>query len=129
MRSVALFAVLAALIGLTGCAPQQQFYWGSYEESLYSRQQQPGPGGDLKASGMLLSTITEAQSYNAKIPPGVHADYGYLLFKQGQIDEAVAQLQKELALYPESMPFMHTMMERMQARGKQKKGINTLSAP
>ncbi|NOT23903.1 MAG: DUF4810 domain-containing protein [Nitrospiraceae bacterium] len=110
--------VLTALI-LTSiaCAPQKNFYWGSYEDSLFSRQQQAGTGGEVEAAAMLISTINEAQSNGTqKVGPGIHADYGYLLFKQGKPDEAIMELQKEASLYPESKPLMDTMITRIQGR-------------
>ncbi|THJ18861.1 MAG: DUF4810 domain-containing protein [Nitrospira sp. CG24E] len=110
--------ILAALIlASIACAPQKHFYWGSYEDSLFSRQQHAGTEGEADAATMLNSTINEAQS-NAtqKVGPGIHADYGYLLFKQGRHDEAITELQKEASLYPESKPLMDTMISRIQGR-------------
>ncbi len=52
---------------------------------------------------------------------GVHADYGYLLFKQGKADEAIAELQEEAALYPESKPLMETMVSRIQGQEETEK--------
>ena len=107
------------------CAPQKQFYWGSYEDSLFSRQQEAGAGGEASAVAMLASTINESQSSaTQKVGPGIYADYGYLLFKQGKPDEAIAELQKEASLYPESKLLMDSMISRIQGRkdkGKEKK--------
>jgi hypothetical protein len=106
---------------VSACAPARQFYWGSYEESLYSRQQHAGAGGEAEAAAVLLATINEAQNANMKVGPGIHADYGYLLLKQGKADEAIAELQKEAALYPESKPLMETMVSRIQGRKEKEK--------
>lgn len=100
---------------LSACV-SSQFYWGSYEDSLYIRQQEPGAGGEAKAVTMLADTISKAQGDAMKVGPGIYADYGYLLFKQGQINEAIAALGQESALYPESRLLMGTMTSRMQGR-------------
>ncbi len=97
-------------LSMTACLPQKQFYWGSYEESLFYRQQHAGAGGENDATTKLLATIEEAQTTNMKVGPGIHADYGYLLFKQGKPEEAIEELQKEAMLYPESKPLMETMV-------------------
>jgi len=114
------FLILAALtLSSMACAPRQQFYWGSYEDSLFSRQQHAGAEGEASALTMLASTITDAPSDAAqKVGPGIHADYGYLLLKQGRPDEAIAELQKEASLYPESAQLMNTMISRIQERKK-----------
>ena len=116
------FTILAiCALSVSACLPAKQFYWGSYEDSLYSRQQHAGAGGEAEAATMLLATINEAQTNNGKVGPGIHADYGYLLFKQGRADEAVTELQKEAALYPESKPLMETMVSRVQGRKEKEK--------
>ncbi len=119
LLSTTLFVLLAC--SATACVPKTQFYWGSYEDSLFSRHQQAGAGGEAEAVTMLVATINDAETANAKVGPGVHADYGYLLYKQGRADEAVAQLQKETALYPESKPLMNTMISRIQGRKEKDK--------
>ena len=116
------FTILAVCaLSVSACLPAKQFYWGSYEESLYSRQQHAGAGGEAEAATMLLATINEAQANNGKVGPGIHADYGYLLFKQGKTDEANTELLKEAALYPESKPLMETMFSLIQGHKEKEK--------
>jgi hypothetical protein len=107
----------ACTLSLTACLPQKQFYWGSYEES----QQHAGIGGENDATSKLFATIQEAQTTNMEVGPGIHADYGYLLFKQGKHEEAISELQKEAILYPESKPLMETMVSRIQGRKDKEK--------
>ena len=124
MKTRLVFSLILTALTLSSvaCAPQKQFYWGSYEDSLFSRQQQAGAEGEAGAATMLISTINEAQSSGTqKVGPGIHADYGYLLFKQGKPDEAIPELQKEASLYPESKPLMDTMISRIQGRKDKEK--------
>ena len=110
--------LLGLLLITTGCV-QHQFYWGSYEESLFSRQQHAGEEGETGAAAMLISTINEAQANpEHRVGPGIHADYGYLLLKQGKTEEAIAQFTTEGALFPEAKPLMNTMITRIQDRQK-----------
>ena len=120
-RLLSLTVLSVLVLASTACLPKTQFYWGSYEDSLYSRQQQAGAGGEAAAMTMLASTINEAQTSNAKVGPGIHADYGYLLFKQGRADEAIAELQKETTLYPESKSLMDSMISRIQNKKEKEK--------
>ena len=107
---------LGLLFTSAGCV-QHQFYWGSYEDSLFSRQQHAGPEGETGAATMLIATINEAQANpEHRVGPGIHADYGFLLLKQGNTDEAIAQFTKEGALFPEAKPLMDTMITRIQER-------------
>ena len=116
--------LVTCALSISACLPPTQFHWGSYEESLYARQQHAGAEGETDAATMLLATINEAQSANKKAGPGIHADYGHLLLKQGRTDEAIAELQKEAALYPESSLLMETIVARIQGRkGEQEKKL------
>ena len=120
-RLLRLTILFACALSVSACLPAKHFYWGSYEDCIYSRQQHAGAEGETEAATMLLATINEAQANNGKVGPGIHADYGYLLFKQGKADEAIAELQKEAALYPESKPLMETMFSRIQGRKEKEK--------
>lgn len=116
VRSVLLISLV---VSLSACMPQRQFYWGQYEDSLYARHQHAGTGGEAHASGMLATTLAAPPtSVSQKVGPGIHADYGYLLFKQGRPDEAIAQFQQEAATYPESKLLMDSMVSRIQERKK-----------
>jgi hypothetical protein len=120
-RLFRLTILFACAVSVSACLPAKQFYWGAYEESLYSRQQHAGVGGEAEAATMLLATINEAQANNGKVGPGIHADYGYLLLKQGKAGEAITELRKEAALYPESKPLMETMVSRIQGQKEKEK--------
>lgn len=126
-RLFTLTVLLACALSLSACVPSKQFYWGSYEDSLFSRQQHAGATGETEAVTMLLATINDAQARNAKVAPGIHADYGYLLLRQGKADEAIAELKKEAAMYPESKSLMEHMISRIQ--GRQEKDKEKKPAP
>ena len=48
------------------------------------------------------------------VQPGVYADYGYLLVKQGKIKEGIALMKMEVALYPESAMFIEGIIKRLE---------------
>ena len=107
-----LLLVLALAAG--GCATSSLYYWGGYEESLYLREQDASDAAQARAFALVEDTIRESESRGARVPPGVYADYGYLLFRQGRRDEAVEAFRKEAAAYPESAPFMEAVISRVE---------------
>ncbi|MGH7407558.1 MAG: DUF4810 domain-containing protein [Candidatus Methylomirabilales bacterium] len=109
------FALLVFL-GLAACAPPPLFYWGQYEESLYKRHRDPSDQGQAEAFKMLELTIQEAEAKNSRVPPGVYADYGYLLFKQGKADDAVVFFRKEAETYKESKHLMDSLISRIERK-------------
>lgn len=108
-----------ALLTVAACAPTPLFYWGQYEESLYERHKDPSEQGQAVAFKMLEVTIQEAEANKARVPPGVYADYGYLLFKQGRVDDAIAYFRKEAETYAESRYLMESIISRIQRNKSQ----------
>ncbi len=106
--------VLLATLWLSACAPAPMYHWGAYEDSLYKQYSDASDSGQAEAFKMLQATIQEAEADHARVPPGVYADFGYLLFQQGKVDAAIVALQKEGELYPESKQLMDTMISRIQ---------------
>ena len=52
--------------------------------------------------------------YRNTVPPGVCADYGYMLILAGKTDEGKALLLKEKELYPESAVFIERVLEMVE---------------
>ena len=110
--------ILLFLFGLSACA-QPLYHWGEYEDSLYLRATDTSHEAQEKGLKMLELTISEAEENKSRVAPGVYADYGYLLFKQGQTKKAILNFKKEAELYPESRYLMDSMISRIRDREKQ----------
>ena len=48
------------------------------------------------------------------VPPGVNAEYGYLLVKAGKKEEGLTLLKEEARLYPESEKFISRIIKQLQ---------------
>lgn len=48
------------------------------------------------------------------MPPGMYAEYGYLLYKTGKKDEGLAFLKKEVELYPESDTYISRIIKQLE---------------
>lgn len=114
LKGVFLFSIL----WLSACA-QPIHYWGNYEESLYLRATDFSEEGQANAFKMLEDIIQEAEAKKARLGPGIYADYGYLLFKQGKAKKAVVYFQKEAELYPESKYLMDSVISRIDVKERQ----------
>jgi len=106
MKKLLLGAVLVLI--LTSCgstAPKPLYYWGNYQSNTYNYVKN---GTDESLDKLMESyeDIINRQTPNEKnavdkkagsratIQPGVCADYGYLLCKQGKKKEGIALLPK-----------------------------------
>jgi hypothetical protein len=48
------------------------------------------------------------------VPPGVNAEYGYLLYKAGKKEEGLALLKAEIKAYPESETFISRIIKQLE---------------
>lgn len=128
LRNRMLGCCLPALLSLSlaGCAPQGLYYWGDYESSLYERYVE---NDKQNTEAYLRSTFTEAETAHRKVPPGVCADYGFLLYRRGDKAGAIAYFDKEKALYPESQALMDKLIERLRRKEQSAEPANDVSTP
>lgn len=108
MKSFRLFATLAAIALLFGCAAPTKYYWGSYERSLYSYYKQPANAEELEKS--IAGLISEAEKTGARVPPGLYAELGYLMMQRAAYKEAITYYERERKAWPESKVLMDNMI-------------------
>lgn len=124
MKLLAKFStVLTLLFSLCGCVPQTQYAWNSYDSKLYNHYKDPSQMEEF--SQALKETVEEAESSN-RVPPGIYAEYGFLMYEQGNSLQAIQYYQKEADKWPESRAFMTKMINTAQKRSKVQ---NTSSQP
>jgi hypothetical protein len=106
--------LVALLLGgslLAGCVPPTLFYWGDYSSTLYEYKKNPDDK-TLKAHMQQLGLIiTQAPQKKLLVPPGVRAEYGYLLLKAGNETEGMQYLEQEVLAFPESAPFIQRLKD------------------
>lgn len=101
-----------AVVMIAGCAPKPLYNWGKYDTYVYSYVKSPNEESLATLMKECETLISDCGSRNVP-PPGLCADYGYLLIKSGKIEEGKAMLNKEIALYPESKVFMERIIKRI----------------
>jgi hypothetical protein len=109
MNRIAL--VLFAVLLFMGCATQETLYtWNNYEVTSYNYLKNT----DEKSTQELIETykkiIKKQQGKRGIVPPGIYADYGFLLLQTDKKEEGMAMLQKEVELYPESRVFIERIL-------------------
>ena len=81
---------------------------------FYAKQNKSLEGKDLKKLIKSYKRIVEQpKGANNVPPPGAYADYAYLLFLQGDRDEAKTYFQKEYVTYPESKVYVESLMQKL----------------
>jgi hypothetical protein len=96
------------LTGLLGaCVPKPMYYWGDYQTRLYAYYKDPEA---LQALMEALDLAIAEGEKDSRIPPGLYAEYGFLLLVKDQRDEAAIYFNKEKSTWPESTVLMDKMI-------------------
>lgn len=109
-----MFIVLAAFT-LASCTTQTPLYtWAKYETTSYNYLK----NSDEKSTQELIETykkiIEKQNGSRGVVPPGIYADYGFLLVQANRTKEGKALLLKEIALYPESKVFIDKILKTIE---------------
>ncbi len=110
------FLVGAAVL-LSACVAQDKYHWGSYEQDLLTYYR------DSDQETVLVANLGEAiitGEENGKVPPGLYAEYGYLLLESGQAKESIVFFSKEQTTWPESATLMNAMIRVAEGEIKKK---------
>ena len=107
----------ACIVVLAGCASPPEktslYRWGIYEDLLYDSHAKPGEADPATQAQRLGEDIARTRAEGRRVPPGVHAHLGLLLYKSGDPASARAHLERERELFPESATFIDRLLSRM----------------
>jgi hypothetical protein len=115
---VKLGRLLPALLAMAAChtGTTSLYIWDGYEDAVFASCAEPD-GFDAQGTIAELEALVErANAEQRGVPPGVHAFLGYLYYREGDVDGALAAFESEKELYPESTVFVDGMLARMGAR-------------
>ncbi len=103
MRAAGIVSLIGLGLALAACQPHDKYYWGSYSNSLYDYYGNPGDEPEYEKS---LAAIVAAGDTGKKVPPGIYAEYGYMMLAHGDTAQAIQLFQREKQSWPEAAAFM-----------------------
>jgi hypothetical protein len=119
-------ALLVGLMILAGCGGANTRYaWNNYDSELYNHYKVPAQREEFIVA--MKEIVTDAEAEN-KVPPGIYAEYGYLMYEKGDMEQAVIYYQKEASKWPESKFLMEKMIANTQKRADKKGDVFKASA-
>jgi hypothetical protein len=107
--------IFMGVLTLTGCSPKTRYTWNGYDDALYQHYKNPAQYEHFVEA---LKEVVDAGDASGRIPPGMYAEYGYALYEQGKISDAVVYFKKESDKWPESKFFMSKVTAIAQKRTK-----------
>lgn len=117
MKSVLSLALGLALMSLASCAmgrSQHLYSWYGYDDVIYNYSKSPTPEAKERLIALYQKIINKPRGYRRAVPPGIYAEYGYLLVKEGKLEEGQRLLRLEVEHYPESSVFVNRILQQLQ---------------
>lgn len=113
MKKILILLVIA--FAGTSCATQTQLYnWNGYDNAVYAYTKRSDEKSVESLMEIYAKLIQNSGGTRNVPPPGVCADYGYLLIQGGKVEEGKKLLVQETVLYPESKQFIDRILKRFE---------------
>ena len=110
-----LLLVIGCMIALASCTTQKTLYsWYDSEDATYNYTKKATEEALQKAMVQYEKVISKQNGTRKVVPPGVNAEYGYLLYKAGKKEEGLALLRAEIKAYPESENFISKIIKQLE---------------
>ena len=104
---------LALSIVFSSCASPTKYYWGEYENLIYTQYQEPGKATPEFQIEKMQADIQKAASKNKPLPPGFYAHLGYQYLQAGKAGEARQYFVAEKKSFPESAALMDRFLKKI----------------
>lgn len=114
-ESTKLLTILIPALFVMSCASQKGLYsWHDYSTRYYSYIKNADERSFEELTNTYQEIIDNQTGSREVVPPGIYADYAYLLLENGKTEEAKAMFEKEIELYPESAVFIKNILARIE---------------
>jgi hypothetical protein len=108
------YMFVSALL-LLSCSTQKTLYsWDKYEVASYNYLKNSDDESLQKLIETYRQIIKKQKGIRGVVPPGVYADYGFVLLQANKAEEAKEMLLKEVSLYPESKIFIDRILKMIE---------------
>lgn len=107
--------ILLFLCSIMACSTTDKLYtWKNYDLTSYNYLKNADENSIQELKETYEKIIKEQKGTRKMPPPGIYADYGFLLIQEGEVDKGSELLRKEIELYPESKIFITRILEKIE---------------
>ena len=87
-RTIYLSVIATMVLFVTSCNTTQTLYtWYNYEDVAYEYNKEPTEERQVKVLEQYKKLTDKQKGVRGVVPPGMYAEYGYLLYKSGLLKE------------------------------------------
>ena len=93
---------LFVIMTITSCTTTTTLYsWYNYEDITYQYSKRKTDELQVKVLEQYQKLTEKQKGTRGTVPPGLYAEYGYLLYMTGKQEEGLKFLKEEIWLYPD----------------------------
>ncbi len=93
---------------------QPLYTWHGYEDATYQYSKKQTDELRDKLLAEYKTMVDGKKGTREVVPPGLYAEYGYLLCKVGKQKEGMDFLKEEIRLYPESEQYISRIIKQLE---------------
>jgi hypothetical protein len=103
------------ILALASCSSTKNMYsWYNYEDITYKYSKKSTDELQVKLLEEYQKITHNQKGLRGVVPPGLYAEYGFLLYKTGKNDEGLSFLKEEIKLYPESEKYVSRIIKQLE---------------
>lgn len=108
-------AIATATFLLSSCGTTKPLYsWHNYEDITYKYSKKTTDELQVKVLQQYQLMTEKQKALRGVVPPGLYAEYGFLLCKTGKKEEGLEFMKKEVELYPESDVYVSRIIKQLE---------------
>lgn len=110
-----IFITLTVILAMASCTTTTTLYsWHDYEDATYQYSKKQTDELQVKVLDQYLKMTEKQKGTRGVVPPGLYAEYGYMLYMTGKKEEGLNFLKKEIQLYPESETYISRIIKQLE---------------
>lgn len=106
--------LVAALASCESSADTPLYSWYGYGDAQYRYVVKPSNSTRERLRSEYINMWLGQKAQRKVVPPGLSADYGLLLYRDGQREDGLSYLRKEVELYPESKTYVERLIKKLE---------------
>ena len=114
MKKLFILTVVALAMGSCATAPTTLYAWHDYADTTYEYSKRPTDELKSKVLEEYKLMVENQNGTRGVVPPGMFAEYGYMLYKLGKTEEGMKYLRQEIDLYPESEKYISRIIKQLE---------------
>lgn len=112
-RNILLATVVVFM--MASCTSTKSLYsWYNYEDMTYNYNKTPTEELQVRVLEQYQKITAKQKGTRGVVPPGMYAEYGFLLYKTGKKEEGISFLKEEIKLYPESETYISRIIKQLE---------------